>query len=1075
MKKIFLFFSVLLMLSSTLMAQTRVVSGVITGDKGETLPGVTVQVKGSKAATTTDVDGKYSLRVTDMQTVVITVKYIGYAYQERAVSANERNADFKLLPVANDLNEVVVVGYGEQKRIHLTGAVATIDTRQIQDIPVTNLAQSLRGQIPGISIGTSSNRPGINNTTIVVRNTVSFAKNPDPNPLYIIDDMERTAQDFNALDQSEIESISVLKDGAAAVYGIKGTKGAIVVRTKRGKAGAVKVTYSGDYGVSTASQLPSMMNAYQQAVYLNDMAIANQVNGGHTIDAHGYIDGSTTNKLKTYYTPDELDYFQQPGSSTDFLRQEFKNATVQRHTLNVTGGTDKATYYAGATYVNQTSNFQGAYANRWTYRASVDAKLTNGLKASMSLSGYISKDYKYYFKQGGENADNDLKILLLTPQYTKFFINGLPALLSGNTSNTNAIENFNYMYVAHNTNDYTLSQPTTLDINPSLTYDVPFVKGLKLTANYNRNINNTYGKQIGTNYIAYQFAGTGENNHIPGGSLIQGIKQKNGDFVRLNPVFYNTYQLTGTVSYDHMFGKHEITFLGLYDQFESYDSGSSSQIEGVLPGGYDNENFAIGAMTATETLHSFGRMGYAGRLNYNYASKYLLEVLMRADASIKFPPGHRWGYFPSMSAGWVASEEGFFKRNIKFLDYFKVRGSLAFLGADNADPYQYAENYNFGFQQKAAVFGGNSDRGLAIYQNIALANPFVRWDNDTKMNLGLDLQTLRNRLAVSIDVYKDHRYNILSSLSSSTPFVVGATPPTENYGIVNTFGYEISATWKDNIGKDVSYYISPNMSWSDNKYIKADQPAGNIGTYLDVLGGSNDKGFLGFKNTGFLRTPDEAAAFIAANPNYTIYGIKPKAGMLLYQDVRGPKDASGQFTGPDGKIDDSDLQYLTHKQSNHFNAGFNFGGSYKNFSVQVITTLSWGGQNIIESDALSKGTAIANRPDFWAPGNYWTPTNTNAPLPSPFYMGGGSFGYNDKPSDFWFKSAFQFRMTNLNVGYTLPKKIVGSLGVSNIRLFANLINPVNFYNPYSYRDNGTDSYLKYPTITSYTFGLNVGF
>jgi hypothetical protein len=197
--------------------------------------------------------------------------------------------------------------------------------------------------------------------------------------------------------------------------------------------------------------------------------------------------------------------------------------------------------------------------------------------------------------------------------------------------------------------------------------------------------------------------------------------------------------------------------------------------------------------------------------------------------------------------------------------------------------------------------------------------------------------------------------------------------------------------------------------------------------------------------------------------------------MLIYQDVRGPKDASGQYTGPDGKIDDSDLQYLTHKQSNHYNGGFNFGGSYKNFSVQVITTLSWGGQGTIESDALSKGTAIANRPDFWAPGNYWTPTNTGAALPSPYYMGGGSFGYNDKPSDFWFKSSFLFRMTNLNVAYTLPKTIVSKLGVSDIRIYANLVNPVNFYNPYSYRDNGVSSYLSYPTVTSYTFGLNVGF
>jgi len=355
MRRIFLLFSVLFLLSSTLKAQTRIISGTVTGDKGETLPGVTIQVKGGNASTATDANGRYSIKVTDMQTVVIMVKYIGYAYQERAVSTNERNADFTLVPTTNDLNEVVVVGYGEQKKIHLTGAVATVDMKQIEDIPVTNLAASLRGQIPGVGVGISTNRPGINNTSITIRNQISYAKNPNTNPLYIIDDMIRTQQDFNALDQSEVESISILKDEAAAIYGIAGAQGAVVVRTKRGKAGSLKVSYNGSYGITTASELPTMLTGYQQAVYLNDLAIADQTRGGHTIDAHGYIDGSATNKLKTFYTPDELAYFQQPGNNTNFLKEAFKNATLQRHTLSVNGGSDKATYFADVSYVNQTS------------------------------------------------------------------------------------------------------------------------------------------------------------------------------------------------------------------------------------------------------------------------------------------------------------------------------------------------------------------------------------------------------------------------------------------------------------------------------------------------------------------------------------------------------------------------------------------------------------------------------------------------------------------------------------------------------------------------------------------------
>lgn len=1087
MRKIFLFFSVLLVLSSALKAQTRTVSGVVTGDKGETLPGVTIKVKGSSTGTQTDIDGKYSLKVTSLQNVVITATYIGYAYQEKTLRGGEVNADFKMMPSATDLNEVVVVGYGEQKKIHLTGAIAVVDTKQIQDIPATDLASTLRGQLPGVSINGGNTRPGINTSSITVRNPTFFVKDATlTQPLYIIDDIFRDQTAFNSLDQTEVESISVLKDAAAAIYGIQGSNGVVVVRTKRGTAGQVKVNYSGTYGTSGAVALPKMLNGVQQATFLNDYYATGQIAGGHTIDPHGYIDGSATNKLTTYYTPDELDNFAQPGNSTDWLRYAFKNATLQRHTLSASGGTDKATYFAGATYVKQTSNFAGAQADRWTYRASVDAKVANGLKVAISLSGSISNDFKYYFKQGGESPDNDFKILTSAPMFTKFYYNGLPVLITGaagTPSNTNLLEQFNY-FAALDLHDYTLSKPTVLNINPTVTYDVPFVKGLKLTANYNRQITNQYGKQVGTNYLAYQFAGLGENNHIIGGNIINTVTQKNGDIVRLNPVFYNTYEASGTLSYNRKFGKHEITFLGLYEQQEAYNEGVQAYVEGLLPGGYDNQNFAIGAMTSSQAgfISQSGRQAYAGRLNYNYANKYLFEGLMRADGTYFFAPGRRWGYFPSFSLGWVASEEGFFKRNVKFMDFLKVRGSIGFLGTNAIKTISYAENYNFGQQSKAAVFGGNGDRGLAIFQNVALANDQIRWDNDTKINGGLDMQFLKNRLGVTIDGFYDHRYNMLATLTSSTPLVVGAAVPAENYAQINGFGYEVSVSWKDQIGKNLSYYVSPWVAWSDDRVVKVDQAAGLAGTFQDAIGQSEDRGVFGYKYAGFFRTQAEVDSYLAAHPGYKINGTVPKPGMLYYEDIRGQKNpaAPGGYNGPDGIIDANDQTYLTSRQNNHFSGGFNFGGSYKNFTLQVVTSLGWGGMGAYESEALSpfkaysNATQIANRPILWTPGNYWTYSNPDAALPSPYWISKNS-GSNDLTSDFWFKSSFQFRMTNLNLSYALPKSIVSKLGVSSIRAYVNCVNPLNFYNPYSYRDNGVGTYETYPLVKSYTFGLNVGF
>jgi TonB-linked SusC/RagA family outer membrane protein len=1094
MKK-FLLILFLSVFTGSVFAQTRTITGTITSsDKNEPLVGVTVQVKGNNTAAQTDVNGRYAIKITNLQNVVLTIKYVGYAYQEHTLRVGENNLDVKLVSSAEtSLNDVVVVGYGTQKRISLTGAIATVDMKQIQDIPATDLASTLRGQIPGLNISGGNARPTSNSTTLTVRNPIVFSGANNPGPLFIIDDVFRDAAAFNNLDQSEVENISVLKDAAAAIYGIQGAYGAIVVRTKRGRNSAPKVTYSGSYGGATAVKIPDVLSGGQLAQFYNDYTATPIIANNQTIDEHGYVSSATPGGAPTknlsYYTPDELAYFNNPDNNTDWLRTAFKTAVTQRHTLNVSGGNEKVTYFASSTYTSQNSNFAGVGNNRWTYRASVDAKVANGLKFALSLSGSINNSKIRYFKQGGESADNDFRTLLTAAPWTKYFINGIAALPTGSQGNTgsNVLQNFNYFQAAEQLNDYSLTKPTVLNINPTITYDVPFVKGLRLTANYNRQITNTFSKQVGTSYTLTQFAGLGENNHIPGGAILNAnLKQSNGDLIRFNPIYANDYELNTTASYNHKFGKHEFTFLGLYEQQERYSEGIEAFANGVLIGGFDNLNFTNGAQNVNQAnglVKNYGRQAVAGRLNYSYDDKYLFEGVFRADGNTNFAPGKNWGYFPSFSAGWVVSQEGFFKDNVKFMSLLKVRGSVGFFGADNTKPFQYLENYNFGQTGKAGVFGGNIDRGIAIYQSVALANPDVRWDSANKYNLGLDMQFLKSRLSASVDAYLDHRYNGLASLTSSTPLVVGATVPTENYAVGNNFGYEISATWRDRIGNDASYYVTANFSWSDNKYIKVDQSAGVAGTYLDGINRSSDLGVLGYQYAGFLRTQSDVDSWLLAHPGYTLNGIAPKPGMLVYNDVRGLKNAAapGGYNAPDGKITDADLDYIRPKSSNHYGGALNFGGTYKGFSVQVITTLGWGGASMLEAEALNplggafngSGTiAVQNRPSFWAPDNYWTYSNTNANLPSPYYVGRN--GMNDVTSDFWLKSSFQFRMANLNVSYALPKKWAGKVGVSDIRVYTNVVNPVNFYNQFGWRDPGA-TFLQYPLVKSYTFGLNVGF
>jgi TonB-linked SusC/RagA family outer membrane protein len=1059
MRKIFLLFAVLLLLGNALKAQTRTITGqVVSSDKNEPLVGVAVQVKGSTAGTATDTSGRYSIKVTNLQSVVIGVRYIGYAYQEKTLRVGENNADFKLVASSSNLEEVVVVGYGTQKKIHLTGAVATINVKAIEDIPTGNLSVALRGQIPGLSQSGGTQRPG-QPASLTIRNPYFFSKDGGTtDPLYIIDDVFRTSADFNLLDASEIENISILKDAAAAIYGIQGNNGVIIVKTKRGKAGTPKVNFSTSVGTANATQLPKMMSGLQLATYLNDAA---QAKYNNTIDDNGYIGGVVTNKLSSWYTPDELNYFSQ--NNNNYLKQAFKTALVERGALNISGGNDKVTYFAGANYTNQNSNFEGVRSNKLGFRASVDAKLTKRLKISLSVSNEISnsRSYWYKLKSTTESLDNDVLSLTYAAPWTKFFIDGNPVLQNSTLSGSGAVDNVNY-FLTSKSNNYTQGNNYILNALANISYQVPGIKGLTANASFNKNNNNAFNKQYGTTFNYASYSGTGDNNHIPGGTLQKFTAISNGDIIRLNPLFSNSYQFNASLNYDNKFGKHELSVLALYEQEERHGEGVAAAASGVIVGAQDNQNFTNGIQTSNQSsqVSNYGRLAYAGRVNYSYADKYLVEVLMRADANTHFAQGHQWGYFPSGSLGWVASEEGFIKDNWKFIDLLKFRASVGLLGSDNTKAYQYQSNYQFGTGSNGgAVFGlPSGERGNGLAPNNAIPNPNLTWDSNLKTNYGVDMQFLNNRLSVSADYFWNHGYNMLSNLTSSVSVLIGAVPSSENFASINTFGYEISVSWKDKIGSSFTYNFSPYFSWSDNKILKYDLSNGLRNTIQDLTGKSSDNGVLGYKYEGFLRTQADVDAFVAANPNYTLFGAAntPKPGMLVYKDVDG-----------DGKMTTGDLTYLSHKASNHYNLGLNWGGAFKSLTLNVVMGLSFGGTAAVEGAATKMATATENRPVFWA--DHWTPANTNAANPSPYY----SYDY-DLTSDFWFKNSLSFRVSSVNLGYAFPQRFVSKIGVASLRAYVVATNPVNFFNPFDYRDNAV-GYTSYPNLKTFSFGLNVGF
>jgi TonB-linked SusC/RagA family outer membrane protein len=492
--------------------------------------------------------------------------------------------------------------------------------------------------------------------------------------------------------------------------------------------------------------------------------------------------------------------------------------------------------------------------------------------------------------------------------------------------------------------------------------------------------------------------------------------------------------------------------------------------EGVIIGGLANMSNATGTQTTTETELATGLLSYVGRLNYDYASKYLLEFTIRRDGSTKFAPEYRWGVFPAVSAGWVLSEENFFHNNVRFMDFLKLRASLGFLGSDNTKPYNWQTNYALA-TGKGAVFGGNSDRQLVFMANNALANRAARWDNVTKYNVGLDMRFLNNRLSVTADGFYDHAYNLLTQLTGAAPLVIGAALPSENFGIVNAFGTEVSVGWNGRINNDLSFRLNSFFSWNDNKLVRVDVPRGQLGTFLDPTNQSSDQGVLGYHYLGFMRTDADVTAFFAANPQYdpktyTIFGQTLKPGMLAYQDVRGLKNADGSYAEADGKITDADQQYLTPKAGNHYGVGFNPSITYKALSISATMGISWGGQAQVEGSARNQAKATMNRPEFWA--DHWTPTNTNGAMPAPYYVSN-----YDVTSEFWFRSALSAGMRNANISYTLPAQLSSRLNISSIRVFFQGTNVFNFFNPYSYKNYG-GAYDSYPTLRTLSFGLNVG-
>ena len=1091
------------------LAQNKTIKGTVVDEKGEPIIGASVRLSDqSGVGVITDLDGNYTISAPEGSKVIIS--FIGYI-SKTVVPGGK----VQLKEDSQNLEDIVVVGYGTQKKAHLTGSIATVPMEEIQDLASGNLASTLSGLVNGLSVSGGEARPG-ESARLSIRdvNSMGDIGSTAQQPLFVIDNyiypndvkvgnnyQNLGAEAFNNLDPSEVESITVLKDASAAVYGARAANGVILVTTKKGKKGAPRISYNGTFGFTDEVARPKMLNTYDYGRLYNAVKMADPTN-------------TSTNLTTGIFQADELEAMK--GLNNDLLDKYWETGFTHKHSVNVSGATDNVNYFAGGSYFNQDGNLGKLDYDRWNYRAGIDVKISKWLGANLTVSGDYGKKNTPLVKVGGSGSEKDYNLLLTRPGYMPETVGGHDVAafgVSNGAKNQNQYYNFGLL---QNNGDYSRNMTSNMNISGSLSYDFGWskiLKGLKLRFSYSKSINNNKTNQYGSAFTIYKMNtryGSGNHLYTPTGqedpdfdylaeSNFTGISQSNGNMLYRTMTRTDNYQMNLTAQYGRTFGSHDISALFSIEKSEAESEYLVGQRENPYEFTTGQYNSATGEMSTQFTRSESGTLSYIGRINYAYQNKYLLELMVRCDASTKFAPKNYWGTFPSASAGWVISEEEWFANKVKWVDFLKLRASFGLTGRDNLAAWQwmqvYAQDANRG-----VVFGegtGNdSSNRITINKNNSAVNTDVHWDKSYKFNVGLDAHFLDRRLAVTFDAYREWNREMLLNIKQDVPSTVGTQSASTNLGKMDNWGYELSVTWRDKIGKDFKYHVGINTGYSDNKVLNMDWEDEYI--YRQITYGSRtDMGLWGMQCLGMFRSFQDIEEYFdkymkKADGTYGTYmGLtkdKVRPGMLIYKDVRGAYDpVTGTYAGPDGIVDaENDQVELSHR-SNPYGFTVNAGCSWKDLSLTFQLSASWGGYTTVPSSALKPTGDLeyCNMPSFWNPddmfvyqdiydgsGNLVMKANRDASLPNLAYS-----SVNSVRSSFWRVSAARVQLNRLTLAYTVPSQWIKKFGVQNARINVTGVNLINFYNPYpdNFMNPMAGTYGNYPNLRKFTVGVNLTF
>lgn len=998
-------------------------SGTVKDTKGLPLPGVSVVVKGTTIGTTTNADGQFSLSVpTDAKTLVFS--FVGMKQQEIPV---DRKTTFTVTIEEETIgiDEVVTIGYGTQKKITLTGAISSVGSADLVKSPNASVANTLAGRVTGVTSVQYSGMPGGDDPRIYVRGIGSLTES-NSSPLILVDGVERS---FTQLDPNEIETVTVLKDASAtSVYGIRGANGVVIVTTKRGSAGAPKISFSSNAGFQVPTRLPKYADAYTYATMYNKAQLNDNPNAVLKFSSEA-IEAFRTNSDPLIYP------------NIDWQKVILKPASFQMsENVNVSGGTNFAKYFVSLGYLKQNgmfNTFGSSYDynfgyKRYNYRANIDIDVTKSTKISLTTGGRSEvRNQPSQPNTPGWDIHSLFSYMAWATPFTgagivdgKWIRSGMQ-YISG--TKYDALSHFYGM----GTNNR-LRNILNLDI--ALEQKLDFIaKALLLRLKVANNSSYEQIKDRATSVAYYEpYFEKDIDPTKPGSKTIVYRKIGSDNILGYSESSGKSrdWYLEGSLSYSHSFGDHNVSGLLLYNE---------------------NKTFYPPVITDIPLTYA----GLVARVTYDYKNKYLLDLDMGYNGSPNFAPGKRFGLFPALSLGWILTQENFMK-NIPFLEYLKLRASYGIVGNDRQGsnrflylPDSYTANsggYNFGTNNPSNQITASEER---------VGNPLVSWETAEKTNIGFDLKLFKGKFGLALDIFNEFRNNILTT-QQTVPNFIAMNLPAVNMGAVKNRGYEIEIKWKDNTG-DFGYFITANMSYAHNKIVFMDEIPKKY-EYLSVTGQSVNQPF-GWIFDGFWTAMD-----IAHLSDFPDHNIIPQPGDMRYKDLN-----------KDGKIDNYDMRPIGHPEYPEYVFGANFGINYKNFDLSMLLT---GVSNTSRNMGALWRTAFGSTQDMalmqYMVDGQWTPeTASTATYPR---LGlSASVGNNNRNSDFWLKDAFYLRLKNAELGYRFNTALLRRFGITGLRAFINGYNLLTFDKVKVIDPEISGSDIDYSLMRIYNMGVTVNF